>query len=45
MKRYYVWVWGKDGQDVKYKGTKKECKDFKKTYKGYRQEDIYITPY
>lgn len=46
MKRYYyVWVWGNKGIDVKYRGSKKACKDFKKNYMGYRQEDIYITPY
>ena len=40
---YYVWVWGNEGRKNLYHGTKKECKDFKKQYMGYRKDDIYIS--
>jgi len=40
---FYVWVWGNDGKKILFRGSEKECKNFKKEYRGYRQEDIYIS--
>ena len=40
---YYVWVWGNEGRKNIFKGSKKECKDFKKKHTEYREDDVYIS--
>lgn len=38
-----VWVWGQGGQKTLSRGTREKCRTFRRDYKGYRQEDMYIT--
>jgi hypothetical protein len=38
-----VWVWSNQGQHTLKRGSRKACRDFRKSYTGYRKEDMYIT--